>query len=83
MRWALQKMSLELIRVVNQETKEEGGCRTRNGEALISAFWGYYTKNAIWQEWSSIKRGLPKKGLKQRQARVVSLSYGILKYCRR
>jgi hypothetical protein len=62
--------------------KKEGGCRTRNGEALISAFCGYYTKNAIWQEWSSIKRDLPKKGLKQRQARVVSLSCGILKYYR-
>jgi hypothetical protein len=32
-------MSLELIRVVNQETKEEGGdVEPENGEALISAF---------------------------------------------
>jgi len=55
-----KKMSLEFIRVINQETKKEGGCRTRNGEALNSAFKGYYTKNGIWQDWGSIKRELPK-----------------------
>jgi hypothetical protein len=33
--------------------KEEGGCRTRNGEALSSAFDEYYTKNSIWQDWGS------------------------------
>jgi hypothetical protein len=50
---------------INQGNKsrneEEGGCRTRNGEALNSAFKEYYTKNGIWQDWGSIKRDLPKK----------------------
>jgi len=41
--------------------KEEGGCITRNGEALNSAFKGYYTKKGIWQDWASIKRDLPKR----------------------
>jgi hypothetical protein len=36
--------------------KREGGCRARKGEALNSAFGGYYTKNGIWQELGS-KRG--------------------------
>ena len=50
------KISLESIRVVNQETKGRGGCSARKGEALNSAFKGYYTKNGIWQELGS-KRG--------------------------
>ena len=77
MRWVRQKMSLESIRVINQKTKK-GGCRTRNGEALNSAFKAYYTKNGIWQAEQSKNRVLPETGQKQRQARVVSLSYGIL-----
>jgi hypothetical protein len=32
MRWVLQKMSLELIRVVNQETKEEGDVEPEMGK---------------------------------------------------
>jgi hypothetical protein len=55
------KISLELIRGINQETKKRGGCRTGNGEALNSAFRGYYTKNGIWQDWRSIKRDLPNR----------------------
>jgi hypothetical protein len=39
---------------INQGNKsgnrKEGECRTRNGEALNSAFKGYYTKNGIWQD---------------------------------
>jgi hypothetical protein len=30
--------------------QRRGGCRTRNGEALNSAFKGYYTKNGFWQD---------------------------------
>ena len=61
MGWARQKLGFESIRVINQETDREGGCRTRNGEALNSAFKGYYTKKGIWQGWGSIKRDLPKR----------------------
>jgi hypothetical protein len=54
---------------INQENKsrnkEEGECRTRNGEALNSAFKGYYTKKGIWQDWGSIKRDLPKRARNQ------------------
>jgi hypothetical protein len=76
MRRARQKMSLESIRVKNQKTKK-GECRTRNGEALNSAFKGYYTKNSNWQDWGA-KEGFTRNKPKKRQARVVSLSYGIL-----
>jgi len=48
------KNKLGINRVINQETME-GGCRTRNGEALNSAFKGYYTKNGIWQVLGSKK----------------------------
>jgi hypothetical protein len=45
----------------NKSGNKKGGCRTRNGEALNSAFRGYYTKNGIWQDWKSIKQDLPKR----------------------
>ena len=61
---APKKMGLESIRVINQKAKK-GGCRTRNGEALNSAFKGYYTKKGIWQDWGSIKPDLPKRALSQ------------------
>jgi hypothetical protein len=53
-------MSLESIREKIKKQRR-GGCRTRNGEALNSAFKGYYTKKGIWQDWGSIKRDLPKR----------------------
>jgi hypothetical protein len=56
MRWVRLKISLESIRVVNQETKGRGDVELEKGEALNSAFGGYYTKNGIWQELGS-KRG--------------------------
>ena len=52
------------------ENKEGGGCRTRNGEALNSAFKGYYTKNSIWQDLGS------KKGFTQNKSKVKTGSSG-------
>jgi hypothetical protein len=63
------KISLESIRVVNQQTKR-GGCRARKGEALNSAFMGYYTKNGICQELGS------KKGFTQNKPKAKTGSSG-------
>jgi hypothetical protein len=64
----LNKMGAPKIQLgINQGSKsgnkEEGGCRTRNGEALNSAFGEYYTKNGIWQDWGS------KTGFSSQQAK--------------
>jgi hypothetical protein len=64
------KISLESIRVVNQQTKRRGGCRARKGEALNSAFVGYYTKNGICQELGS------KKGFTQNKPKAKTGSSG-------
>jgi hypothetical protein len=59
MRWARQKNELGINQGSKSETKK-GECRTRNGEALNSAFEGYYTKKGIWQAQGSKNGGLPK-----------------------
>jgi hypothetical protein len=49
-KWARQKNELGINQGNKSGNRKKGGCRTRNGKALNSAFKGYYTKNGFWQD---------------------------------